>query len=509
MKLFVGFDMQNSNIKVMNAEKPTESASVEYLHFTSRIFTDEFFEEAQKLLEECFAKKPSLLNLPAYVILPDQAVGFETFNLPNMQRAKMMQAMDAELSNLYETRYRNKKINRFVLAQNKQYTTVGAIYFDKKLIAQIYKLLTDVKVFPRQTTYSGNALMNCVYSFMPKTRGKSFVFADMHLDYTEIAISSKGKTLGVAVIPHGTSLIKSDKVELEYMRTDHEVGEIAVINAREVAKAKALTLSVDDEAAVDLSVIPEGATISDYAVDAAAQANEYSGTQAAARDGEGDDEEEEEQPSQGAAVPETGAAEEPDVRETDEDAASVRAAEADNASVLTAPASEEGEEPASDGEGAPDGGETPDGEGAEENSEFYESEEDEAKRLAEIARTKLKKTKVYRKMPKRYPKFMVRPTPETEEGFRYENFRIIMKWILLYARQAELSEYTSSPEFILVNMPPELYSLLDMANAEQKESGGLEFRPFSAADKLSAEIKGNLNLYGCLFAKHFNKIHNF
>ena len=55
MKLFVGFDMQNSNIKVMNAEKPTESASVEYLHFTSRIFTDEFFEEAQKLLEECFA----------------------------------------------------------------------------------------------------------------------------------------------------------------------------------------------------------------------------------------------------------------------------------------------------------------------------------------------------------------------------------------------------------------------------------------------------------------------
>ena len=108
MKLFVGFDMQNSNIKVMNAEKPTESASVEYLHFTSRIFTDEFFEEAQKLLEECFAKKPSLLNLPAYVILPDQAVGFETFNLPNMQRAKMMQAMDAELSNLYETRYRNK-----------------------------------------------------------------------------------------------------------------------------------------------------------------------------------------------------------------------------------------------------------------------------------------------------------------------------------------------------------------------------------------------------------------
>ena len=103
---------------------------------------------------------------------------------------------------------------------------------------------------------------------------------------------------------------------------------------------------------------------------------------------------------------------------------------------------------------------------------------------------------------------MMREPPVTEEGFLFENFRIIMKWILLYARQAELSEYTATPEFIVVNMPAELYGLLDRANEDMGEKG-LQFRPFTAADKFSAEIKGNLNLYGCLFSKHFNKNHNF
>lgn len=263
MKLFVGFDILSSNIVLLSAERASDAAQVEYLHFSSRIFTDEFFAEAEKLLEEYFAHKPSLRNRAAYVVLPNEAVSFETFNLPNMSRAKTDLAFDAELNNLYEGRQKNRKINRFVLAQNKQFTTFGAVFFDKKLVAAIYKLLTDVRLFPKETTYRGSALLNCAYNFAPRLRGKSFVFADMHLDYTEIAVSGKGRLLGAATIPHGTSILKTDKVVSEYMATDHEVGELAVINAREAARAKALTLSLDDP-----SVIPEGATIEDYAVGA-------------------------------------------------------------------------------------------------------------------------------------------------------------------------------------------------------------------------------------------------
>ena len=478
MKLFVGFDMQNSNIRIMNAEKATDKAEVEYLHFSTCIFSDEFFEEAQKLLEEYFQRKPSLRNLSAFVILPDRAVGFETFNLPNMAKSKSQQALETEMNNLYEGRHRGKKINQFVLLQNKQYTIYGAIYFDKKLINKIYKLLTEVKVFPKMTTYSGNALLDCALNFAPRLRGKSFVFADMHADYTEIVVAGKGKTQGVATIPHGSALLRSDKVESEYMQTDHQMGEIAVINAREIARAKALTQSVD----ADPSVIPEGATIADYAVDNESQAGEYSGTvqaetAAASADAKdrlavaADSLNEEDRDEQDDDISEEGglSVEEVDEGRLADGAAEAVAQETDGVSGLQ--------------------------ENAEENGE------------GNIF--KPKKIKVYRKMPKHYPKFMMREIPETEQGIRYENFRIIMKWILLYARQAELTEYMIKPDFVVVNMPAELYPLLEQANAEQKESEGIEFRPFSASEKFVPEIKENLDLFGCLFAGHYNKHHNF
>ena len=478
MKLFVGFDMQNSNIRIMNAEKATDKAEVEYLHFSTCIFSDEFFEEAQKLLEEYFQRKPSLRNLSAFVILPDRAVGFETFNLPNMAKSKSQQALETEMNNLYEGRHRGKKINQFVLLQNKQYTIYGAIYFDKKLINKIYKLLTEVKVFPKMTTYSGNALLDCALNFAPRLRGKSFVFADMHADYTEIVVAGKGKTQGVATIPHGSALLRGDKVESEYMQTDHQMGEIAVINAREIARAKALTQSVD----ADPSVIPEGATIADYAVDNESQAGEYSGTVQA----------------------ETAAA--------SADAKDRLAVSADS---LNEEDRDEQDDDISDEGGLSveevDEGRLADGaaEAVAQETDGVSGSQENAEENGEGNIFKPKKIKVYRKMPKRYPKFMMREIPETEQGIRYENFRIIMKWILLYARQAELTEYMIKPDFVVVNMPAELYPLLEQANAEQKESEGIEFRPFSASEKFVPEIKENLDLFGCLFAGHYNKHHNF
>lgn len=464
MKLFVGFDMQNKNIILFHADSAHSDAEVENLHFSERIFSPEFYREAQGLLAEYFTKKPSLLNLPAYVCLPNAAVGIETFNLPNVSIRQMWQALDTEIANEYVGRAKGKKINKFLISRGKQYTIFGAVYFDKNLISDIYKLLTEVKVFPKETTFSGNALLNSVFSLMPKMKGKNFVFADMHLDYTEIAVSSKGKTIGAAVIPHGTALLNKEKVELEYMRTNHEAGELAVINAREMAKAKALT-ALD----ADPSVIPEGATVADYAVEGAAD-GEYSG-----------DRQKEETVEEAVAATQT---------------TSETVAHEDGEKTLSGEEVAAGEEVVTNVEDAP-----------AENDEFFESEEDEEKRLAEEAKTKLKKIKVYRKMPKRYPKFMMRELPETEEGFLFENFRIIAKWILLYARQASLSEYITPPEFILVNMPEDKRFLLDKMNEEQGD--GIQFRAFTAADKLVPAVRGNLNLLGCLYTRQFNKTNNF
>ncbi len=405
--IFVGFDLRENAIKIWSSDRFADKSAeneVGILRFSERVFSDAFFIEARGLLQAYLADKPELANQPAYVVLPDEAVGFNTFNLPNLPKAKLEQAFETELENQFEIDLKNKKINKFSVSHDKEYTVVGAVYFDKQMINNIYKMLSSQKLFPRQTTYKANAVLNGVLANTPRVRNKSFIFADIHENYTEIVVSSKGKTMGFATIPHGTLLLKDDVVADEYMSTDHEVADIAVINAREIAKARALT-TAEEETEEDF----------DEEINV-----------------EGSDE----------TVEEGGAAE-------------------------------------------------------SENAETTE----------ETTVVKTPKVKVYKKMPKRYPKFMLRETPETAEGILFENFRIIAKWLLLYARQAELTEYISNPEFILVNMPENLRFLLDEMNAEQGD--GIKFKPFTSADKLSSQQKENLEFVGCLYAKQFNKNHNF
>lgn len=185
--------------------------------------------------------------MAAYVVLPDDCVGFETFNLPAMSQFKLGAAIDAELNNLYVNMQKTHKVNKCVLKKGRDYNVYGAYYFDKNIVSELNKAIAAARLFPRVTTYSGNALCDGVFGIMPRARGKSFLIADVRRDCTNIAVSVHGKTLGTATIPHGSDLLREDEVQSEYMITDHEVGEIAVINAREIARAKSLTVAIDDD----------------------------------------------------------------------------------------------------------------------------------------------------------------------------------------------------------------------------------------------------------------------
>lgn len=396
MKLFIGFDIQNSRIRLLLADKGTAPAQAVSLQCSARPFTEAFFQEAATLLEQYFGEVPSARHLPTYVSLPSAAVGLETFSLPNMPRARVGVALDTELKNLYEDSLKNKKVNRFLLAQFKDHAVYGAVYFDKSLVARLYKILTEVKAFPRLTTYAGNAALNSALGLSMRLRGKSFLFADVQEESTIVTLCSRGRTMGTALLPHGRNILRTDEVLSEYMITDHDAAEIAVINAREAARAKTLTQSAEAE--------------EEFAEEGGLKAVDADGEENLSENGD----------KQGTA-----------------------------------------------------------------------------------------RVKIYKKTPKRYPKFMTRETPQTEEGICYENFRILLKWFLLYARQAETAEYLAKPEFIVVHLPQQFSYLVDRANEEQQECGGLLLRSFAAAEKLSEAVRDNLDLYGCAFAKHFNKNHNF
>ena len=405
MEILIGFDIRAKELVGVRAEKG--AGREERLRTSEPVFTEKYFAQCGDLLSGYAKREADVRGKAAYVVLPNEAVGFETFDLPNMPRYKMKQALDAELNNLYEGRQKTRRINQFLIRKGKEFATYGAFFADGAIIDGVNKMLAAARLAVGAVTFGGNALLNGAFAYMPKTRGKSFVFADIGAEQTEIALSVHGKTLGYARIPHGFRVLEAEEVLSEYAITDHESGELAVINARESARDKALTVAADET--------------------------------------DTDDE------------------------EAAEDTAAAEGAEGEGGERAAAGESAGGTESAGGEQAAP-------------------------------------KLKIYRKSNKRYPKYMQRPVPETAEGVRFENFRILQKWIMLYARQMRLTEYAAAPEFILVNIPKEYYGVLETANAEA--ANGDKFTAFAAADELGA-VKGHLPLFGALHAKKFNRDGNF
>ena len=392
MRLYVSVDVRAGRVRMLRENDGVTAAMADELAYVSPAFSADFFGEMKGLFADYFARNPVERGAQACLVLPNEAVGIDSFKLPAASWRKTDQAFEAELNNLFEGRQKEKKINRFLVKRNKKINVYGAVCFRRPDITQMYDLLADNKVLLKVTTYSGAALLGSALGYMPRMRGRSFVFANVSESGTEIVLADRGKAFGMVCIPHGLPLLRSETVVDEYMATDHELGEIAVINARESAKARSLTVSEE--------TLPDA--------------------------------------------------------EPDEEEESGDAAEPDGAQPQTASAR---------------GG----------------------------------NAKVYRKTARRYPKFMQRPVPETKKGICFENFRIIEKWILLYARQAALSDCRNAPEFVLISLPDEFGYLVSMANEEQTQTGGLAFVPFVPSESLSPSQMDNLNVIGGAFADKYDR----
>jgi len=128
----------------------------------------------------------------------------------------------------------------------------------------------------------------------------------------------------------------------------------------------------------------------------------------------------------------------------------------------------------------------------DEEIENAEEQEDDDMTLPDVDEF-LKKT------PRKLPRFMIRPTPDTEEGVIAENFRVFVKWALSLIESNEAIVSLGRPEFVCVNLPKEASFVLDKANEEEEENK-LRFIPLRV-DHDQPEIYGNLEMYGGLFPK--------
>ncbi len=149
------------------------------------------------------------------------------------------------------------------------------------------------------------------------------------------------------------------------------------------------------------------------------------------------------------------------------------------------------------------------GNGVKENAsaeEYLSSGEERPEEEETVAVATVSSGKLNTKSVKRLPKYMVRPTPEDENGFIYENFRHVEKWALELVRANQEVFVTGLPKTIYVNMPDKFSSVFE--SVKKEGDNDIVFLPLTTAET-EKEQREMLEVYGGLYITKRNKFNVF
>ncbi|MBP5313527.1 MAG: hypothetical protein J6Y65_01200 [Eggerthellaceae bacterium] len=428
-------------------ERNLNSLVLDASPYKSKLFDDAFYDAFAASLDrwnERFAFTGSSLVM----LLPDRAVATNTFTVPTMRRNMQKSAVDNALEGLFKNKD-ELRISVSPIQSTKQTSTYLCTAIRNDIIAGLQAQLGQYKPASNIVTYESAAVARAVTALNPRTRNSTFLFMDIQKSCTHLVFIGKGNALASSTLPFGFSVLKSNKIVDDYMLFNHDVAQLAVLNARERARAKALTLMGD-----------EGAMEAGMAI-----ASSRRETQENAEDGKrlliGFDD-------HGAPI------------YADEEQKNVD--RANRASV------EAGALVGFDDRGLPI---------------YAQSSADDSFEETQSASSGAKIKVLPKKQPRKFPKYMLRPTPETTEQLVYENFRIFMKWALLSFEGNPQFASLCKPPLICVNMPEKLNFLYGMANAEAQENK-VKFVSLGL-DNQHPGVSRHLEFFGALSAPGFTQ----
>lgn len=434
VNVIIGIDTVNARVRMMTVQGNNyQKANVDYFDFDRKLMDK---GDYVSILESVFSSydMTRLATSAISLVLPNNLVGIDFVGIPTMSKNRMTDAVRIEFNALYKN---NEALQMLPvpITSTKKNALYMLIIVNRAMLNGMAQIFTSKKIPVRVKTFEANALANAVLQLRPKARRASFIFVDIKEDSTSFVVVNKERTVGYQNLPYGYNILSRTEVNNEQLLIDHDVAELAVLNATELAKKKKLTVD-------------------------AAEAEEL------------------EEENAKKAEEEARKAEEEANQKTEDENREKTPEE------LEAEARAEAQKEA--------------------DAEFADYNDEQPQQTEEVKKPAVK---VFtKKLPKALPMFMQRPTPETEEGFILENFRIFEKRILLLKRHCDYDSIMPNPEFIMINMPREFEFVIEhLNNDEDNHATFIYFSPDEGAEV----AEENLDLVGALFAGTWNKTHNF
>lgn len=249
----IAIDMNRSLIHFYSSlDNDNKTIDHQIKSFSGGQIDDNFFTKFKKAIKEYAENTPSESVRKVAVILPDNAVLTDTVRIPTIKGlGQTKKALEATLSGLYRN-YNNLTVVSQVAEQNKQFSTYTIMAVRKDIVSSIYAVCSENKMLVDTLTCASAAAVNGASLVNTKVKTSSYLLLDIKDTYTRFVFVVKGAAVGSYTLPFGYEFLRKPKVTQEDMLFDHSYAEITVINAREKAKAKKLTLlGPDDESDED------------------------------------------------------------------------------------------------------------------------------------------------------------------------------------------------------------------------------------------------------------------
>ncbi len=209
------------------------------------LFSEEFFATFKALLAEYISAHPSASSSGIVIVLPNRAVALDTVNVPTLRKKVSDKSLDAAISDLYRniddlnTKYAQ-------IAQNRQYTTYSLSLIKSSIIESFGTIFSEAKLSAPIITYSNNALSYAATALNAKIRNSTALILDIKPNSAEFSFITAGVTAGFYSLPFGYTIMEHSRLAAEDMLFDHSHAELLVLNAKEKAKAKQLTMMQND-----------------------------------------------------------------------------------------------------------------------------------------------------------------------------------------------------------------------------------------------------------------------
>lgn len=214
-------------------------------------FDDAFYDAFKRALAEFFADIPSETVRKITLVLPDEIIATDAVNVPTMRMRHMTRNnLSLALGELYKN-YADLSVQFYQAAQNRQYTTFTTAAVQTKILAALHSACAENRLLVETMTFASAAAAGALVAMNPKGKGTPYLLLDVKDTYSRFTFVNGGRAIGYYYLPFGAEFLSQPKYVQEDMLFDHTMAELTVLNAKEKAKAKKLSVLTADTRAVD------------------------------------------------------------------------------------------------------------------------------------------------------------------------------------------------------------------------------------------------------------------